>query len=128
MLSPFPFICCRVCLAGASTQLRHASLAWFPEVVVATVPEQEQEVERLAVWLRARQGGCRRRRGGSHLLLPPSFSRRALSVHRGSPDLTATSCTLTNLWPPLHPSIARGSAARTRINFWRHHSIRCLLM
>ena len=44
-------------------------------MVVVTVPAQQEEVERLAVWLSARQDGCCRRRdshGVFALLLPPS--------------------------------------------------------
>ena len=49
------------------------------------VPEEQEEVERLAAWLRARQGGCppaaATARATPPLLLPISSLRRALCWH-----------------------------------------------
>ena len=47
-------------LASANTLLHAASLTWFPEVVLTELPTQQEDVERLAVWLAARRGGCAR--------------------------------------------------------------------
>jgi hypothetical protein len=52
-------------LANANTVLRHASLAWFPEVALYGLPKEQEDAERLAEWLSARRGECRR-----HPLLP----------------------------------------------------------
>ena len=59
----------RYILSCASNALGQASLAWFPEVVVKAKAQPEGEAaaaagaaaaERLAAWLSAREGGCKR--------------------------------------------------------------------
>ena len=66
-----PLPCRRLRLASTSTLLHAASLGWFPKVVLTKLPQEQEDVERLAEWLAARRGGCAR------LLLRQQCARRA---------------------------------------------------